>query len=94
MAMTIQEQIDNARKALEQIKDYTQEQVYKLVYESAKIIYRNAEPLAKMAVEETELGSVEDKIGKNTGTPTVFYDYLKDKKVGGHHQREPRGRDH
>ena len=68
---------------MEQIKDYTQEQVYKLVYESAKIIYRNAEPLAKMAVEETELGSVEDKIGKNTDTPTVFYDYLKDKKSVG-----------
>lgn len=83
MAMTIQEQIDNARKALEQIKDYTQEQIDKLVYESAKIIYQNAEPLAKMAVEETELGSVEDKIGKNTDTPTVFYDYLKDKKSVG-----------
>ena len=81
--MTIQEQIENARKALEQIKDYTQEQVDKLVYESAKIIYLNAEPLAKLAVEETRLGSVADKIGKNTDTPTVFYDYLKDKKSVG-----------
>lgn len=81
--MTIREQIDNARNALEQIKDYTQEQVDTLVYESAKIIYRNAEPLAKMAVEETRLGKVEDKIGKNTDTPTVFYDYLKDKKSVG-----------
>jgi succinate-semialdehyde dehydrogenase len=83
MNMTIQQLIDNARKALEQIKDYTQEQVDKLVYESAKIIYENAEPLAKMAVEETELGKVEDKIGKNTDTATVFYDYLKDKKSVG-----------
>lgn len=81
--MTIQEQIDKARQAMEQIKGYTQEQVDKLVYECAKIIYKNAEPLAKMAVEETELGSVEDKIGKNTDTPTVFYDYLKDKKSVG-----------
>lgn len=81
--MTIQAQIVNARKALEQIKDYTQEQVDLLVYESAKTIYENAEPLAKMAVEETGLGKYEHKIGKNTDTPTVFWDYLKDKKSVG-----------
>ncbi|MGL6200788.1 MAG: aldehyde dehydrogenase family protein [Lachnospiraceae bacterium] len=81
--MTIQDKIKNARKALSQIKDYTQEQVDQLVYEGAKIIYENADPLAKMAVEETGLGKYEDKIGKNTDTPTVFYDYLKDKKTVG-----------
>ena len=81
--MTIQEKIGNARKALEQIKDYTQEQVDRLVYEGAKIIYENADPLAKMAVEETGLGKYEHKIGKNTDTPTVFWDYLKDKKSVG-----------
>ena len=48
--MTIQNQIERARKAFEQISDYTQEQVDKLVYEGAKIIYENAKPLAKMAV--------------------------------------------
>ena len=81
--MTIQEKIANARKALDQIKEYTQEQVDQLVYESAKIIYENAEPLAKMAVEETGLGRYEHKIGKNTDTPTVFWDYLKDRKSVG-----------
>ena len=62
--MTIQNQIERARKAFEQISDYTQEQVDKLVYEGAKIIYENAKPLAKMAVEETRLGDYESKIGK------------------------------
>jgi len=81
--MTIQDKIKNARKALSQIKDYTQEQVDQLVYEGAKIIYENADPLAKMAVEETGLGKYEDKICKNTDTPTVFYEYLKDKKTVG-----------
>lgn len=81
--MTIQDKIKNARKALSQIKDYTQEQVDQFVYEGAKIIYENADPLAKMAVEETGLGKYEDKIGKNTDTPTVFYEYLKDKKTVG-----------
>ena len=87
--MTIQNQIDKARAAFEQIKDYTQEQVDKLVYESAKIIYENAEPLAKMAVEETRLGSYEDKIGKNTGTAAAFWDYLKDKKTVGIINEDP-----
>lgn len=81
--MTVQERIDNARKAQAMIADYTQEQVDKLVYEIAKAIYVEAEPLAKMAVEETRLGKFEDKIGKNTDTPTAFWHYLKDKKSVG-----------
>ena len=83
MTMTIQERIDAARKAQAQILDYTQEQVDKLVFEIAKVIYLNAEPLAKMAVEETRIGKYEDKIGKNTDTPTAFWAYLKDKKSVG-----------
>lgn len=81
--MTIQERIDNAHKAQAQIADYTQEQIDKLVYEIAKAIYVQAEPLAKMAVQETRLGKYEDKIGKNTDTPTAFWHYLKDKKSVG-----------
>ena len=81
--MTVQEYVERARVAVNEIAGYTQEQVDKLVYEGAKIIYKNAVPLAKLAVEETGLGYVEDKIGKNTDTPTVFYDYLKDKKSVG-----------
>ena len=81
--MTIKNKIENARKALAQIENYTQEQVDKLVYEGAKIIYENAVPLAKQAVEETGLGKFEDKIAKNTDTAAVFYEYLKDKKSVG-----------
>ena len=81
--MTIQEKIDNARKAVDMIKDYSQEQVDHLVYVGAKIIFENAVPLAKLAVEETGLGKFEHKIIKNTHTAAVFYDYLKDKKSVG-----------
>lgn len=81
--MTTLEMIERARKALEQIKDYNQEQIDKIVFEAAKIIYVNAKPLAKEAVEETKLGCYEDKIGKNTDTPTEFWNYLKDKKSVG-----------
>lgn len=81
--MTVQEYVERARAAVAQIADYNQEQVDKLVYEAAKIIYKNAEPLAREAVDETGLGFYEDKIAKNTDTPTVFWDYLKDKKSVG-----------
>ena len=83
MTTQVQAKFEAARKAMAQIKDYTQEQIDHLVYESAKIIYENAEPLARMAVEETGLGNVEHKIGKNENTAAVFYDYLKDKKSVG-----------
>lgn len=81
--MTIQEQLQKARVAFEAIQDYTQEQVDKLCYEAAKAIYKEAVPLAEMAVTETRLGNVQDKIGKNTDTAAVFWDYLKDKKSVG-----------
>ena len=87
--MTIQEQIVAARAAQAAIKDYTQEQVDKLVYEVAKIINKNAVPLAKEAVEETGLGYFEDKIGKNTDTPATFWAYLKDKKSVGIINEDP-----
>jgi len=85
----IQAKLDNARKALEQIKDYTQEQIDKLVYESAKTIYKHAAELAREAVDETGLGFYEDKIGKNTDTPATFWDYLKDKKSVGIINEDP-----
>lgn len=87
--MSVQEYVDRARVALEAIKDYDQAQVDKLCYEAAKIIYKNAEPLAREAVDETGLGYYEDKICKNTDTPTAFWDYLKDKKSVGIINEDP-----
>ena len=87
--MTIATQIEKARAAFEAIKDYNQEQVDALVYAAAKVIYDNAEPLARLAVDETGLGSYEDKICKNTDTPTAFWDYLKDKRSVGIINEDP-----
>ncbi len=81
--MNVQEYVARGRAAVEAIADYTQEQVDKLVYASGKIIYKHAAELAKEAVEETGLGNYEDKIAKNTDTPTAFWHYLKDKKSVG-----------
>ncbi len=89
MTVTIKEQIARARKAFDEIADYTQQQVDRLAYESGKIIYQNAELLAKMAVEETGLGDYEEKIGKNEWTGAVFWEYLKDKRSVGIINEEP-----
>ncbi|MDD6390201.1 MAG: aldehyde dehydrogenase family protein [Firmicutes bacterium] len=83
MAETIKEMIEKARAAQEAIKDYTQEQVDKLVYEAGKIIYDHARELAVMAVEETGLGDIEEKVLKNEETGAVMWEYLKDKKSVG-----------
>ena len=42
-----------------------------------KYVYDNAEMLAKMAVEETGIGVVEDKILKNKGKARVIWNNLK-----------------
>lgn len=81
--MMIQEYVERAKKAMDEIKDYTQEQIDALVYAGAKAIYDNAAPLAEEAVEESGLGRVADKIFKNTETALVLWDYLKDKKSVG-----------
>lgn len=81
--MTIQEYVERGRAAVDAIKDYTQEQVDKLCYEGAKIIYQHAAELAREAVDETRLGFYEDKICKNTDTPAAFWAYLRDKKSVG-----------
>ena len=81
MSETIKQKIERARKAFDEISDYTQEQVDKLIYEAGKIIYKNAAKLAEMAVNETGLGDVNEKILKNEETGAVFWEYLKDKKL-------------
>ena len=79
----VTEKIALAKAAMEQIKDYTQEQVDKLVYEGGKAIYKNAVTLAEHAVAESGIGAVADNIEMNRMTAATFYDYLKDKKSVG-----------
>ena len=48
-----------------------------------KYVYDNAEPLARMAVDETGIGVYEDKVLKNKGKARVIWNNLKDKKSRG-----------
>ena len=83
---SIQEARELARKAKEaqlEFKNYSQEQVDKIVKTMADAGYQNAEKLAKMACDESGFGNVQDKIIKNQfGTKNV-YDSIKDLKTVG-----------
>ena len=77
---TVEDMISTARKAQEMIEGYDQQQVDALVRALAKTIFDNAEPLARMAVDETRMGVFEDKVKKNQGKARVIWSDLKGKK--------------
>lgn len=80
---TINALVERARIAQAKYESFSQQQVDKVVRDIGKFVYDNAEALAKMAVEETEMGSYEDKILKNKGKARVIWNNLKDKKSRG-----------
>lgn len=81
---SISELISKARAAQAEFeKNATQESVDAIVKAIAKVIYDNADPLAKMAVEESKMGVYEDKINKNKGKARVIWNSLKGKKSVG-----------
>jgi acetaldehyde dehydrogenase (acetylating) len=55
-----------AAAAQKKFAEFSQEQVDVIVEACAKVAAENAEPLARLAVEETGFGNVPDKIVKNT----------------------------
>ncbi|MDW7662512.1 MAG: aldehyde dehydrogenase family protein [Bacillota bacterium] len=75
--------ISNARVAQKECELFNQQQVDRLVMELAKVVFDNAVELAQMAVEETQMGLVEDKIKKNQGKAKIIWNSLKGKKSVG-----------
>lgn len=69
--------------AAEQIAEYTEEQIDKILCNMVKAASENAVLLAKMAVEETGFGKVEDKTYKNHLASVVLYRSIKDMKTIG-----------
>ena len=74
---------ERVKEAQRRFAEYTQEQVDEIFRAAA--IAANAEriPLAKMAVEETGMGVVEDKVIKNHYAAEYIYNYYKDTKTCG-----------
>ena len=75
--------IERARKAQAEFEKMSQEQVDLAVKTIGKVVYDNAEMLAEMAVEETGMGNVPDKIAKNRQKAGIVWNNLKGKKSRG-----------
>ena len=71
------------REAQKVFATYTQEQVDKIFYEAAKAANQQRIPLAKMAVAETGMGVVEDKVIKNNYAAEYIYNAYKNTKTCG-----------
>ena len=64
--------IENARRAMAVLENYTQQEIDRLVREIGKTVYDNAEPFARLAADETRMGVYEDKIKKNQGKARII----------------------
>ena len=69
--------------AANQIKNYSYEQIDRIIFAVMEAAERNAKMLAEMAVEETGFGLVEDKLYKNHMASGLLYEEIKDKQTIG-----------
>jgi acetaldehyde dehydrogenase (acetylating) len=72
-----------AKKAQQLFKDFSQEQVDKIVKAMSEAGYEARERLAKLAVEETGFGKWQDKVKKNIVGTKMLHDYIKEMKTCG-----------
>ncbi|MDR3072036.1 MAG: aldehyde dehydrogenase family protein [Clostridiales Family XIII bacterium] len=79
----VEELISKARSAQQIFEGFSQEAVDRAVHAIGKAVADNAEPLAIMAVEETKMGNVPDKIAKNRNKPKVTWYKIKGQKSRG-----------
>lgn len=85
----IEELVEKSHKAQEQFSSATQEQADAAVRAICYAIYAHAEELAQMAVKETRMGNVKDKISKNSTKSKLIWNSLRDKKSVGIIRRIP-----
>ena len=79
----IQDLVARARAAQAVYEEMSQEEVDAIVKGVGQYVFDNAEPLARMAVDESGIGLYEDKILKNKGKARTIWNNLKDKKSRG-----------
>ena len=79
----LQERMTLMRKAQREFAKFTQEQVDHIFFEAAMAANKARIPLAKMAVEETGMGVMEDKVIKNHyASEYIYHAYRNTKTVG------------
>lgn len=79
----LEKTIERVRKAQKIFSTYTQEQVDKIFRASAIAVNKERIPLAKLAVEETGMGVIEDKVIKNHYASEYIYNKYRDAKTCG-----------
>ncbi|MDR1563660.1 MAG: bifunctional acetaldehyde-CoA/alcohol dehydrogenase [Oscillospiraceae bacterium] len=84
----LEEAFSRVRKAQRKFAGYTQEQVDKIFAAAASAAARARIPLAKLAVTETGMGVVEDKVIKNLYAAENIYNVYKDVKTCGVIERD------
>ncbi|MDF3002176.1 MAG: adhE, partial [Bacillota bacterium] len=75
--------LEEVKEAQRKFASYSQEQVDKIFLAAATAATRNRISLAKLAVEETKMGVVEDKVIKNHFASEYIYNTYKDVKTCG-----------
>ena len=83
------EALKRVRAAQKEYSTFTQEQVDKIFLAAATAANKARIPLAKMAVEETGMGIVEDKVIKNHYAAEYIYNAYKDTKTCGVIEEDP-----
>lgn len=81
--LEVEQMVAKAQKAAEAFKGFTQEGVDSIIEAMTKAGVANERMLAELAVEETGIGNVEDKVIKNHFGTQVVYNYMKNKKSVG-----------
>ena len=80
---SLEKALKKLRAAQEEFSTYSQEQVDKIFFAAATAANQQRLPLAKMAVEETGMGIVEDKVIKNNYAAEYIYNKYKNSKTCG-----------
>src|SRR5512140_426800 len=75
--------VSQARSAAAILAQYTQQDVDRIVRHMVLAGMQNAESLALLAIEETKMGVLEDKVLKNMVATEFVYNYVKDKRTVG-----------
>lgn len=79
----LEKAIEKVRQAQKQFAAFNQKQVDKIFLAAATAANKNRIPLAKLAVEETGMGIVEDKVIKNHYASEYIYNAYRNVKTCG-----------
>jgi acetaldehyde dehydrogenase/alcohol dehydrogenase len=86
---SLKNELSRIRKAQSIFSTFTQAQVDKIFFAAARAAAKERIPLAKMAVAETGMGIVEDKVIKNHYASEYIYNAYKDEKTCGVIEDDP-----